>query len=90
MAEAMTMGAPTVTPGLDVYTSDGDKIGAVKEVRGMYFKVDAKMQPDYWLETACIQRGMAADRVMVAFDKDHLGDMKRDLNDDGTLKTENM
>ncbi len=32
-----------------VYSSDGEELGKVKEIRGRYFKVDAPMQPDYWL-----------------------------------------
>jgi uncharacterized protein (TIGR02271 family) len=37
--------------GQRVYSSDGSELGTVKEVRGAYFKVDAPMQPDYWLRT---------------------------------------
>ena len=39
----------TPTVGSDIFTADREKLGAVKEVRGNYFKVDAPMQPDYWL-----------------------------------------
>jgi hypothetical protein len=63
------------SPGAHVYTLDGDDLGTVKEVQGAYFKVDAPMQPDYWLRSDCI-RTAAADRVELAFDKDHLGDFK--------------
>ena len=90
MAEPMTMTSGAIRTGIDVYTVDGDKLGAVKEVRGGYFKIDAKMQGDYWLEARCVQAGAAADRLTVSFDTDHLGEMKRDLNEDGTLKTEKM
>ena len=37
--------------GQRVYDADGGEIGTVKEVRGERFKVDAPMQPDYWLRT---------------------------------------
>lgn len=68
-----------IRPGQPVYTLDGDKIGDIKEVRGDYFKVDASMQPDYWLSCECIRGGAVAnDRVMLSFDKDNLGDYKVD------------
>ncbi len=35
--------------GATVITSDGERIGHIKETRGRYFKVAASMQPDYWL-----------------------------------------
>ena len=38
---------PTVSS--DIFTADREKLGVVKEVSGDYFKVDAPMQPDYWL-----------------------------------------
>jgi hypothetical protein len=66
-----------ITPGLDVYTLDDDKIGEVKEVRGRYFKVDAAGMPDYWLARECIS-DYTGGKVRLAFDKDHLGDNKVD------------
>jgi hypothetical protein len=66
-----------LTPGTPVFTLDGDQIGSIKEVRDRYFRVDASMQPDYWLATDCI-RTASASRVQLAFDKDHLGDYKLD------------
>jgi hypothetical protein len=35
--------------GVPIYTRDGSPIGKLKEVQGRYFKVDAPLQPDYWL-----------------------------------------
>jgi hypothetical protein len=74
------MAYETTTPGLPmlgahVYTFDGDDLGTVKEIQGAYFKVDAAMQPDYWLNTSCIRSASAA-RVDLSVDKDHLGDVK--------------
>ncbi len=43
------------TIGWPVYTFDGERIGEVGEVRGRYFKVNAPMQPDYWLSTDLVQ-----------------------------------
>ena len=48
------MAAYTPTIGSEVHTADGDKLGEVKEIRGSHFKVNASMQPDYWLDTTCI------------------------------------
>jgi len=64
--------------GTEVYTSDGDKLGEVKEIRGPYFKVDAAGQPDYWLETECCAAGYSGGDVRLVFPKDKLGDHKVD------------
>lgn len=67
--------------GQPVFTVDGDKLGEVKEVRGDYFKVDAQMQPDYWLACECIRGGgpVTGDRVTVGFAKNQLDNYKTDL-----------
>jgi hypothetical protein len=44
-----------IDPGAHVFTSDGDDLGTVKEITGRYFKVNAAMQPDYWLRLDCIR-----------------------------------
>jgi hypothetical protein len=64
--------------GAAVITLDGDELGTVKEIRGDLFKVDAPMQPDYWLECECI-RGAFGGGIEVAFPKERLNDFKRDL-----------
>jgi hypothetical protein len=76
----MTMPSSAPSIGADVYTSDGDKLGKVKEVRGAYFKVDAPMHPDYWLGTECINGAFGSGRVTVVFDKKHIDENKRDLD----------
>ena len=63
--------------GTPVCTLDGDEIGKVKEVQGRYFKVDAQMQPDYWLRSDCVTSASGG-RVTLGVDKDHLGDYKVD------------
>lgn len=68
-------GTPAV--GAEVYTADGDKLGTVKEVAGSCFKVDARMQPDYWLSSDCVTSATAGG-VRLSFDKDRLGDAKVD------------
>ncbi len=68
-------GAPPM--GAAVYTADGDRLGTVKEVVGGCFKVDARMQPDYWLASDCITSTTGTEvRLNVA--KDELGDAKMD------------
>ena len=64
-----------VTVGAAVFTRDNDHIGTVKELRGGYFKVDARMQPDFWLQREFIE-SCSADRITMQFDKDVLGDYK--------------
>lgn len=59
----------------EIFTTDGDKIGEVKEVRGSYFKVNAAMQPDYWLPMSTVTSSTGG-RVMLNFHKDRLGDYK--------------
>ena len=81
----MPLTSDSIRAGLDVYTLDGDKLGSVKEVRGNYFQVDAKMQPDYWLDVSCVQPTTTSGRIVMTFDKDHVGDNKRKLNDNGTI-----
>ncbi|MHB8575899.1 MAG: DUF2171 domain-containing protein [Dehalococcoidia bacterium] len=68
---------PALTPDCPVYTADGDKLGTVKEIRGSAFKVNAHMQPDYWLSFGGI-RAVTPERVELAFPKDRLGDYKQD------------
>ena len=71
--DTTTSGLPML--GAHVFTLNGDDLGTVKEIQGAYFKVDASMQPDYWLSSACI-RSASASRVELLVDKDHLGDAK--------------
>jgi hypothetical protein len=43
-----------IVNGAEVFTLDGAKLGKVKEVSSDAFKVDAPMQPDYWLNNDTI------------------------------------
>lgn len=56
--------------GSPVYGEGGDQLGKVKEVRGQYFKVDARMQPDYWLRADCVRSG-DGDRLVVMDNAEH-------------------
>lgn len=66
--------------GTAVYTRDGERLGEIKELRGDYFKVDAPMSPDYWLECRCVHAGMGTNRVEVDFTKDQLGSYKQKID----------
>jgi len=68
--------------GAEVYTTDGEMLGHVKEIRNDHFKVDAPMKPDYWLSNTCVRGGMiTGDRVTVTFDKGNLDSYKVDMKD---------
>ncbi len=80
----MSMPSNSPTVGCEIYSADGDKLGTVKEVQGAYFKVDAPMQPDYWLACDCVRGGTAGNRVEVAFQKSELDTYKKDMKDGGS------
>jgi len=66
-----------LTLGARVVTADGDELGKVKEVAGTCFKVDASMQPDYWLGSDSIADASGAE-VRLAIRKDDVGNAKVD------------
>lgn len=65
--------------GAPVYDRDGHELGTVKDVMavGSAFKINAPLQPDYWLSFDCIQTANLAG-VLLTVDADHLRDVKRD------------
>jgi hypothetical protein len=67
----------TPTIGSRVLTADGEELGKVKEISGTCFKVDAPMQPDYWLATDCVSSTMGGD-VHLTFGKSGLSEAKQD------------
>ena len=69
------VGFQDIPTGAEIFTTDEERIGKVQEVRGGSFKVDAPLQPDYWLPTRVVA-ATTADRVMVSFAHDQLGDYK--------------
>lgn len=69
--------------GAEVLSSDGEKVGEVKEVSGICFKVDAPMQPDYWLAHDCIA-DVSGDVVRLNVTQERLGEMKLDGIDDAS------
>lgn len=60
-----------LSPGLEVFTLDGDKLGTVKEVEVDALKINAPLQPDYWLERDDVL-SFTNERVTMGFDKDEL------------------
>lgn len=70
-------GAPNVQVGSEVYTADGEKLGTVKEIAGDRFKVDVRLQPDYWLSLSNVQSTEDA-MVTLAFGNERLGEYKVD------------
>ena len=74
----MTMDPITdLRPGLSVHTLDGDQIGKVKAVEQALFKVNAPLQPDYWLPRDQVL-SFTNERVTMNFNADRLGDFKHD------------
>lgn len=74
----MVMSGGTIpTLGARVVTADSDELGKVKEVSGTCFKVDASMQPDYWLGSDCVMSSTGME-VRLSIRKDQVGDAKLD------------
>jgi len=65
--------APTwqidIAKGAEVYTSDGEKLGTIKEIAIGYFKVDVRMHADYWLQREFVSSN-ADGRVTMSFSKE--------------------
>jgi len=80
----MSMAPSNIATGTEVYTMDGERLGTVKTVRDDYFKVNASMQPDYWLRCDCLSssEGYGSGRLTVAFTKDELDNFKEKMRDE--------
>ncbi len=57
--------------GARVYTLDGADLGTVADSTPQAFKVDAPLEPDYWLSRDCI-RLASSDEVRVDFNRNDL------------------
>lgn len=62
--------------GLEVVTRDGAVVGKVKEVAGSYFKVDAPMRRDFWLDGGLIS-GRDSARLLLEVRKAELAQRRR-------------
>lgn len=67
-----------IRAGLPVYSEDGDKLGSVKELRGVYIKIDAALQPDYWLRFEDLL-SYTAERATMAFPAAQLPSRKAEV-----------
>jgi hypothetical protein len=65
-----------ISPGRAAYTQDGHHVGTVKEVRGASIKIDAPMQPDFWLHRADVL-SFTNERVTFSFDRTALDSHKQ-------------
>ncbi len=79
MSSNSTSGYSGMLPsiGARVLTLDGNELGKVKEIAGNCFKMDASMQPDYWLGTDTIASSTSTE-VRLAIPKDRVGELKLD------------
>lgn len=61
-----------IQPGYAVFTTGGDELGRVKEVRDGAFKVDAPWKGDYWLPLDMVLSAIPGDRVTVDAEGDEI------------------
>jgi hypothetical protein len=64
-----------VAVGAEVYTSDGERLGTVKEIREPYFKVDIHLHPDVWLQMEMV-RSFEQNKVTLEFPRASLNDYR--------------
>jgi len=69
--------AKDINMGAEVFASDGELLGKVKEISGDCFKVDAPLAPDYWLSIDTVQSVLAGG-VLINFSTQDLDKVKRD------------
>jgi hypothetical protein len=67
-----------ISPGRAVYTQDGHELGTVKEVRGGYVKIDAPLQPDFWLPRSDVL-SFTNERVTFSFSRDDVDGHKQQV-----------
>jgi hypothetical protein len=72
------MPSGAVMLGAPVRTSDGKELGKVKEVVGGCFKVDAPMQPDYWLAIDTVTGNSSDGGINLRFDRKQLEEAKQE------------
>lgn len=70
--------------GSEVYTADGHKLGIVKELEDEALKVDASLQPDYWLARAAVL-SFTNERVTMEFERDTADEHKLDRPSDAEI-----
>jgi hypothetical protein len=66
-----------VTVGSSISTSDGEKVGKVKEKRAGFLKVQTPfLQRDFWLAGDLVSAAVPDENVTLNVDKEHLDDQK--------------
>ena len=61
-----------ISPGREVFTLDGQRVGRVKQVQERAIKVDAALRPDFWLPRERVL-SFTNERVTMDFDEADLG-----------------
>ena len=76
-ATAPRLDLSRMKPGTSVFTSDGARLGKLKEktASGSFFKVDVRFQRDYWLSRDDIHE-TTPDGIVLNFGKDELEERK--------------
>jgi uncharacterized protein (TIGR02271 family) len=72
--------------GMPVYDMAGKELGTVKEVRGDEVKIDAPMQPDYWVRADAFRSG--ADGRLVLMDEADRYEATAETRGDATMGTQ--
>jgi hypothetical protein len=80
--------APTwqidVAENCDVFTSDGEKLGTVKEVQGGFFKVNVHLHSDYWLQRQFVTSNDGG-RITMSFTKNDVDNCKVKVLPEGAV-----
>jgi hypothetical protein len=71
-----------LTPGRDVFSRDGHKIGTVKELSATALKIDAPLHRDYWLPRERVL-SFTNERVTMDLDRDEIGEHALERGDGG-------
>lgn len=61
---------------MPVMTYDGQELGLVRDVEAERFRVDAPLQPDYWLSRDDVLSVIPEERVTLRFEHAELDDRK--------------
>ena len=56
-----------ISPGQEVFSQDGQRLGSVQQVVGDWFKIDARLAQDYWLHRGRVSH-TAEGRLVLDFE----------------------
>ena len=77
--EQQTSGGPVLPVGLPVYSSDGRRLGRVKEAHERCFRIDVRFAFDYWVSmraVAAVRRG----RILLSVEKGQVEEYLVDID----------